>query len=43
MTTSIINSQKVSDEPGNSDLRLKDIVKTLPGECFQQNRRKAWT
>ncbi|MGV0107189.1 hypothetical protein NSTCB13_06048 [Nostoc sp. DSM 114160] len=43
MTTSIINSQKLSDEPSNSDFRLKDIVKTLPRECFQQNRRKAWT
>jgi omega-6 fatty acid desaturase (delta-12 desaturase) len=43
MTTSIINSQKLSDEPSNSDFRLKDIVKTLPRECFQQNSRKAWT
>ncbi len=24
-------------------LRLKDIIKTLPKECFQKNRRKAWT
>jgi acyl-lipid omega-6 desaturase (Delta-12 desaturase) len=43
MTTSIINSQKLSDEPSNSDFRLKDIVKTLPRECFEQNRRQAWT
>ncbi|MGF1478591.1 MAG: fatty acid desaturase [Cyanophyceae cyanobacterium] len=25
-----------------TDLQLKDIVKTLPRECFQKNRRKAW-
>ncbi|OUC13608.1 MAG: fatty acid desaturase [Alkalinema sp. CACIAM 70d] len=28
--------------PG-SKLRLKDIIKTLPRECFQKNARKAWT
>jgi omega-6 fatty acid desaturase (delta-12 desaturase) len=27
----------------DADLRLKDILKTLPKECFQKNRRKAWT
>ncbi|RCJ15212.1 fatty acid desaturase [Nostoc sp. ATCC 43529] len=43
MTTSIINTQKLSDESANSNFRLKDIVKTLPRECFQQSRRKAWT
>ena len=26
----------------NSELRLRDIVKTLPKECFQKNPRKAW-
>lgn len=25
-----------------SDLRLKDILKTLPKECFQRDMRKAW-
>jgi omega-6 fatty acid desaturase (delta-12 desaturase) len=25
------------------DLQLKDIIKTLPRECFQKNRRKAWS
>lgn len=25
------------------ELRLKDIIKTLPRECFQQNSWKAWT
>ena len=25
-----------------SNLRLKDILKTLPRECFQQNQRRAW-
>lgn len=43
MTTSTINSQKPATVAGNSDLRLKDIIKSLPQECFVQNRRKAWT
>jgi omega-6 fatty acid desaturase (delta-12 desaturase) len=25
------------------DLRLKDILKTLPKACFQKDKRKAWT
>jgi len=29
--------------PTNEEtIRLKDILKTLPKECFQQNQRKAW-
>ncbi|WP_009634267.1 fatty acid desaturase [Synechocystis sp. PCC 7509] len=40
MTTSAIN---VSTLPSRSDLTLKDIIKTLPKECFQQNQRKAWS
>jgi acyl-lipid omega-6 desaturase (Delta-12 desaturase) len=43
MTTSTINNQKLGNNPGDNDLRLKDIIKTLPKECFQHNRRKAWT
>ncbi|MBW4503270.1 MAG: fatty acid desaturase [Scytonema hyalinum WJT4-NPBG1] len=43
MTTSTINSQKSAYDFGNSDLKLKDIIKTLPKECFEQDRRKAWT
>ena len=27
----------------DSHIQLKDILKTLPKECFQKNRRKAWT
>lgn len=26
----------------NADIQLKDIIKTLPRECFQKDRRKAW-
>lgn len=26
----------------NTNLQLKDIIQTLPRECFQKNRRKAW-
>ncbi len=43
MTTSTINSQQEARDFGNSDLKLKDIIKTLPRECFVQDRRKAWT
>jgi acyl-lipid omega-6 desaturase (Delta-12 desaturase) len=43
MTTSAINSEKQAYDLGNSELRLKDIIKTLPKECFQKNARKAWT
>lgn len=25
------------------DLRLKDVIRTLPKACFQKDRRKAWT
>ncbi len=43
MTTSIINSQKLDKDFGDSNLKLQDIIKSLPKECFQQNRLKAWT
>ncbi|BAY39796.1 fatty acid desaturase [Nostoc sp. NIES-2111] len=43
MTTSIIKNQEIENRLNNPELRLKDIIKTLPKECFQQNRRKAWT
>ncbi|WAL62373.1 fatty acid desaturase [Thermocoleostomius sinensis] len=26
-----------------NNVQLKDIIKTLPRECFEKNRRKAWT
>jgi len=49
MTTSTINSQKgdritpASTNLDNLDLRLKDIVKSLPKECFHKDYRQAWT
>lgn len=43
MTTSTINSNKSDYDFGNSDFKLKDIIKSLPKECFEQDRRKAWT
>jgi len=43
MTTSIINSQKPVQNFINSDLKLKDVIKSLPKECFMQDRGKAWT
>lgn len=27
----------------HNNIKLKDIIKTLPRECFQKNRRKAWS
>lgn len=27
----------------NTDIQLRDIVKTLPRECFQKDHRKAWS
>ena len=29
--------------PTNDDLRLRDVIKTIPREYFQKNARKAWT
>ncbi|KOP28212.1 fatty acid desaturase [Hapalosiphon sp. MRB220] len=43
MTTSTINTLKLSDSINQADFKLKDIIKSLPRECFLQNRRKAWT
>ncbi len=43
MTTSLIKNQTQADNFDNSDLKLKDIIKSLPKECFEQNSRKAWT
>jgi omega-6 fatty acid desaturase (delta-12 desaturase) len=43
MTTSIINRPQQESDFGDSNLKLKDIIKTLPKECFQKNRLKAWT
>ena len=42
MTTSITKPQKPAYEFTDSEIRLKDILKTLPRECFQQNRHRAW-
>lgn len=27
----------------NANIQLKDVIKTLPKECFQKDRRKAWS
>ena len=42
MTTSTTNIQQLTYDSFSSNIRLKDILKTLPRECFQQDRRKAW-
>jgi len=43
MTASTATSNHSTSTQLNSGLRLKHILKTLPNECFQKNRWKAWT
>lgn len=43
MTASTIQPQKLAPISASATLQLKDIIKTLPRECFQKDRRKAWT
>ena len=43
MTTLITKQPNLAYSSFNSDIRLTDIVKTLPRECFERDRRKAWT
>jgi omega-6 fatty acid desaturase (delta-12 desaturase) len=42
MTATIDKLTTVSISSASTELRLKDVIKTLPKECFQKNRRKAW-
>ncbi|MEO1185097.1 MAG: fatty acid desaturase, partial [Cyanobacteria bacterium J06636_27] len=44
MTTSAINTENNSQpsQLAESKLRLKDVIKTLPQECFVQDKGKAW-
>ena len=39
LTTKLQNTAHISS---NSEIRLQDIVKTLPKECFVQDRFRAW-
>jgi omega-6 fatty acid desaturase (delta-12 desaturase) len=43
MTVSPLLSNPTAPDLKPNDLRLKDIIKTLPKACFQKNMRKAWT
>ncbi|MGQ4650557.1 fatty acid desaturase [Lyngbya aestuarii] len=45
MTISVIKepTQKFLSTATADNLRLKDILQTLPSEVFQKNRRRAWT
>lgn len=43
MTVSIIRPNDLATSPSSFNLHLKDILKTLPKECFQKDMRKAWT
>lgn len=42
MTALTEKHENLALHPSDSNLRLKDILKTLPRECFQRNSRKAW-
>ncbi len=43
MTTTTKKTPKNTLMPSvNPEIRLRDIVKTIPKECFQKNSRKAW-
>ncbi|MEO1401689.1 MAG: fatty acid desaturase [Cyanobacteria bacterium J06635_1] len=42
MTATIERAKAGSDIGGLAARQLKDVIKTLPPECFQKNRRKAW-
>ncbi|MGB0561165.1 MAG: fatty acid desaturase [Spirulinaceae cyanobacterium] len=43
MTTSTLTAeQAASSTPRLADLKLQDIIKTLPPECFAKSPRKAW-
>ncbi len=43
MTSLTTKLQNTAYGSSNSTVRLKDIVKTLPKECFVQDRRRAWS
>ena len=43
MTASIAKPLNLASTATTTDLRLKDILKTLPREVFAKNPRKAWT
>lgn len=44
MTKTISETPKhASQNRLHSDIRVRDIVKTLPKECFQKNPRQAWS
>lgn len=43
MTISTITGQELGDDLGDRQLKLQDIIKSLPRECFEQNSRKALT
>ena len=42
MTTSFVNPQEQSPPTIPKDLRLRDILNTLPREVFEKDPRKAW-
>jgi len=41
--TATVRPDTLPFTPLNANLRLKDILQTLPKECFQKDMKKAWT
>lgn len=41
--TATVRPDNLTFTPWNANLRLKDILKTLPKDCFQKDMKKAWT
>jgi omega-6 fatty acid desaturase (delta-12 desaturase) len=41
--TASLTPNSTAASPTRSDLRIKDILATLPRECFEKNMTKAWT
>ena len=42
LTNTQILASDTDTDPQLTDLKLKDIINTLPKECFQKDRRRAW-
>ncbi len=42
MTVTSVTSQNLVSAPSADQFQLKDILQTLPRECFQKQRQKAW-
>ena len=42
-TSTVPKEQEAADRLVLADLKLRDVIKTMPSECFEKNPRKAWS